>query len=195
MTSSSLVKIRRSPWAIEAESGFRARPCWMTLSVVAAGTATTKPSKMAMARTRRLDIMAPLHFRTPSELHGGPQADVDIVVAAGVHGAAVEPEIVHVLHGQADVHVRERRVRFSPWHVSDFQDHALRIRAAVRRAPVVDVGGADRAKVLQRWCNRRSEAVGDVDAHRVEPVLVEGADRERIAWSHRSRLVNVGRVG
>jgi hypothetical protein len=48
--TSSLVKFNRSPFASDAEGMFKASPRWITVIVVAAGTATTSPIKMAKQR-------------------------------------------------------------------------------------------------------------------------------------------------
>src|SRR5580692_5308650 len=163
MTSSSLVKTIRSPLPSDAEVWVKTRPCCPTVTVEAACTATMMPIRKATAAARRMFMTASCFGKAATarlELRGGAQTIVEVVVAGGVRAAAVEAEIAHILHGQLQVQVPKRRIRLAPGHVADLENHAVRVGATVRGAPIVDVGRAGGAKVLDRRRDSGGEAVG-----------------------------------
>src|SRR3984893_2675672 len=174
MTSSSLVKIIRSPFTSDAALWVNTIPCCPTEIVAAACTATMIPIRKATAAARRRGMTIPAWKSGRSErleFRGGLETEKEAIVAAGVDGAAVEAEIAHILRDQPQVYIRIRRIRLAPGHVGDFENHAVRVGAAIGGGPVFEVGRAGGAKILDRWRDGGREAVGDVDAHRVQQMI------------------------
>src|ERR1700694_1447606 len=111
-----------------------------------------KSAALAVAKRRGMTIHASKRGRSERlEFRGSPEIEIEVIVAAGVRGAAVEAEIAHILHGQPQVYIRKGRIRLAPGHVADFENHAVRLGIAIRGAPIIDVGRAGGAKILDRW--------------------------------------------
>src|SRR3979490_1774418 len=121
-----------------------------------------KSAALAVAKRRGMTIHASKRGRSKRlEFRGGPETEIEVIVAAGVRGAAVEAEIAHILRGQPQVYIRKRRIRLAPGHVADFENHAVRVGAAIRATRVAAVVRAGGTKLLDRWRDSGRKAVGD----------------------------------